>query len=124
MMPKLVQPLKWFGGKFYLAPHIVAMMPRHRHYVEPFAGGLAVLLERDPNDERLWIDGGGVSEVVNDLNQDLVTFWRVIADQTTFAVFKRRYEATPLGRRIWEDAGELLNSEEQVSAEWVPLPDV
>lgn len=37
-------PLKWHGGKHYLAARIVALMPPHTHYVEPFAGGLSVLL--------------------------------------------------------------------------------
>ena len=36
-------PLKWHGGKWYLAPKIVALMPPHIHYVEPFAGGLESL---------------------------------------------------------------------------------
>jgi DNA adenine methylase len=32
-------PLKTHGGKHYLARKIVGLMPRHLHYVEPFAGG-------------------------------------------------------------------------------------
>jgi len=51
---RLIPPLKWHGGKHYLAPQVVARMPPHRHYVEPFAGGLSVLLARDYH---------GVSEV-------------------------------------------------------------
>jgi DNA adenine methylase len=42
---KLNQPLKWWGGKHYLAKKIIDLMPRHLHFVEPYAGGLAVLLE-------------------------------------------------------------------------------
>ena len=41
---RLAQPLKWWGGKHYLAKKIIELMPRHLHYVEPYAGGLAVLL--------------------------------------------------------------------------------
>ena len=47
-------PLKWHGGKHYLASLIVGLMPQHLHYVEPFFGGGAVLLARDPNDPSLW----------------------------------------------------------------------
>jgi DNA adenine methylase len=69
-------------------------MPRHLHYVEPFAGGLAVLLARDPADPRLWSSETsgtrGVSEVVNDLDDRLVNFWRVLADPATFARFVAR----------------------------------
>jgi DNA adenine methylase len=30
--PRITPPLKWHGGKSYLASRIVAMMPRHLHY--------------------------------------------------------------------------------------------
>ena len=40
----LTPPLKYHGGKTNLARRIVELMPPHLHYVEPFAGGLAVLL--------------------------------------------------------------------------------
>jgi len=70
--------LKWHGGKAYLASSIVRLMPRHLHYVEPFFGGGAVLFSRDPEDSSLWLPPHqGVSEVVNDVNDRLVNFWRV-----------------------------------------------
>jgi DNA adenine methylase len=65
----LTPPLKWHGGKHYLARRIVALMPRHTCYVEPYGGGLAVLLAKNPED---------VSEVVNDLHGGLTHFWRVL----------------------------------------------
>ena len=95
-------PLKWHGGKNYLAPWIVARMPPHRHYVEPYAGGLAVLLARNPE---------GVSEVVNDLHRDLVGFWRVLQDQDAFERFGRIVEAVPFSRAEWHDAREGLASQ-------------
>jgi DNA adenine methylase len=99
-------PLKCHGGKHYLARRIVALMPRHLHYVEPFAGGLAVLLARDPNDPRLWAGNGsgshGVSELVNDLDGQLMNFWRVLRDDGTFERFYRQAEAIPLSRGEWQ----------------------
>ena len=86
-------PLKWHGGKSYLARRIVGLMPRHLHYVEPYAGGLAVLLARDPDDPRMWLgdtsDERGVSEVANDLDGRLMNFWRVVRGDDTFARFRR-----------------------------------
>jgi site-specific DNA-adenine methylase len=42
-------PLKWHGGKDAfqgkLARRILSLMPGHRPHVEPYAGGLAVLLD-------------------------------------------------------------------------------
>jgi DNA adenine methylase len=103
--PSLNPPLKWHGGKHYLAAKIVALMPRHIHYVEPFFGGGAVLMARDPGDERLWLPPHkGVSEVVNDINGRLVNFWRVLRDETTFPRFLRIVQAIPMARSEWEAA--------------------
>jgi DNA adenine methylase len=90
-------PLKWHGGKHYLARRIVGLMPRHRHYVEPYAGGPAVLLASDPVDPGLWVGDTsgqrGVSEVANDRNGRLMNFWRVLRDEDTLARFRRAVEA-------------------------------
>ena len=105
---KIVQPLKWWGGKHYLAKDFVALMPPHLHYVEPYAGGLAVLLEKDPFDQsKFWGDKGyeqGVSEVVNDINLELTNFWQVLQREDTFAVFRRLIEVTPFSQVEWENA--------------------
>ena len=50
----VIQPLKWWGGKHYLAKKFIDLMPCHLHYVEPYAGGLAVLLEKNPFDPTLY----------------------------------------------------------------------
>jgi DNA adenine methylase len=92
-------PLKTHGGKHYLASQIVALMPRHTHYVEPFAGGLSVLFAKSSE---------GVSEVVNDLNGDLMNFWRVLQDRKAFVEFKRRVQAVPFSEAEWQEAKTAL----------------
>jgi len=91
----LVPPLKWHGGKHYLAGRIVALMPPHRHYVEPYAGGLAVLLAKSPD---------GISEVVNDIDGRLTNFWKVLQDEVMFAEFHRLVEAIPFSEVEWREA--------------------
>jgi DNA adenine methylase len=102
------QPLKWWGGKHYLAKKIIDLMPRHLHYVEPYAGGLAVLLEKDPFDQsKYWGEKGyeqGISEVVNDIHRELTNFWRVMQREDTFAVFQRQIDAMPFSQIEWEEA--------------------
>ena len=121
---RVYPPLKWHGGKFYLAPKIVALMPPHLHYVEPYAGGLSVLLARDPADKRLWLGNGGsengVSEVVNDLNEQLTNFWRVLQQPERFARFQRLCEATPLSRIEFDRAANQGHdiSDDPVLAAW------
>jgi DNA adenine methylase len=108
MISRLTPPLKYHGGKHYLTRDVLALMPPHRHYVEPFAGGLRVLLARDPEDRRLWwadtSSDRGVSEVANDINGWLTNFWRVLRDVDTFEHFRRQVEAIPLSRTEWEQA--------------------
>lgn len=31
--------VRWFGGKWRLAPWIIGHLPQHRVYIEPFGGG-------------------------------------------------------------------------------------
>jgi DNA adenine methylase len=64
-------PFVYFGGKQRIADAIVRLLPAHTHYVEPFAGSLAVLLAKPPS--RL--------ETVNDLDQDLMLFWKVLRER-------------------------------------------
>lgn len=93
---RISPPLKWHGGKYYMADKIVAMMPPHIHYVEPYAGGLSVLLAKSYE---------GISEVVNDLNGDLTNFWRVLQNEESFRKFHRRLEAIPFSEREWISDG-------------------
>lgn len=61
----------YYGSKNSIAAQIAELMPEHRGYVEPFAGSLAVLRTKPPSP----------FECVNDLDRDLMTFWRVLRDR-------------------------------------------
>jgi DNA adenine methylase len=87
-----MQPIKWPGGKHYLAKRIVERMPSHKVYVEPFAGSLSVLLAKNPQ---------GVSEIVNDLDGELTNFWRVLQNEWAFPKFVRILEAIPFSEPEW-----------------------
>ena len=93
---RLTQPLKWHGGKFYLAKEIIKRFPPHVHYVEPYAGGMAVLFAKPAE----WIEGH--SEVANDLNGELVNFWHVL--KTWPDALIRRLDCTPFSESEFRNA--------------------
>jgi DNA adenine methylase len=85
-------PLTYYGGKQLLAAQIVALMPSHRSYLEPFAGGAATLFAK-PRAER---------ETLNDLDDTIMRFWRTLREQP--AALAAAVAGTPYGRREWRDS--------------------
>ncbi|THV40563.1 DNA adenine methylase [Glycomyces buryatensis] len=81
-------PVPYYGGKQRLAEPIVELLSRvpHQHYVEPYAGSLAVLLTKPK----------ARMETVNDLDGDLMTFWRIVRDRPDD--FERAVALTPHSR--------------------------
>ena len=56
------------GGKRHLAHTIVSYIPEHKTYVEPFAGGAAVLFKKESSEE----------EVINDLDSEIAFAYRFL----------------------------------------------
>lgn len=105
-------PLLYFGGKQTLAPRIAELLPEHLHYVEPYCGSLAVLLAKRPS--RM--------ETVNDINAELVTFWRVLRERP--ADLEVVCAATPHSRAEYEAVmtGEPTSDDLEVARRvWVLL---
>jgi DNA adenine methylase len=103
-------PVPYFGSKGTLAPWIVSLLPEHEHYVEPFCGSLAVLLAKHPS--RL--------ETVNDLDGELMTFWRILRDRPDDLV--RVCALTPHSRAELEAAWESASDDLEVARRvWVRL---
>src|SRR5262245_37680515 len=118
-MAIITPPLKWHGGKHYMTRPILALMPRHLHYVEPYFGSGQVLFARDPADPQFWWpektsdrrEAKGVSEVVNDLHGDLMNFYAVLKDAETFGRLRQRLEMTLHSEWEWQVAHEMLTSQ-------------
>lgn len=66
----LRSPLRWVGGKYRVREKIIALFPPHTCYVEVFSGAAWVLFGKPPEASK--------SEVLNDLDGELVNFWRVV----------------------------------------------
>lgn len=67
----LNSPFKWVGGKSRLRKHIIPIIPQHTCYVELFAGAAWVLFAKLPSKV----------EVLNDIDQELVNFFRVVKER-------------------------------------------
>jgi len=102
---QITNPLKFHGGKHYLAKRIVQRMPPHTHYVEPFFGSGAVMFQKDPS---------GVSEVANDILSTLTTLWKVLQDEESFERFARLCDATPFSEQQWGKSEKRLRDEDLV----------
>jgi DNA adenine methylase len=84
----MTQPIiPWPGGKRRLAKHLVPLIAGTPHtcYVEPFAGGAAMLFAR--------LEPAKV-EVLNDINRDLVNLYRVLAHHLDEFVRQFRWALT------------------------------
>lgn len=93
--------LRYHGGKFMLAPRVIEHFPPHRVYVEAFGGGASVLL-RKPR---------AYSEVYNDLDDDVVTLFRVLRDPVSAASLKAQLELTPFSRSEYAASREMVGND-------------
>jgi len=78
--------LRYFGGKWRLAPWIISHFPPHTCYVEPFGGGASVLLRKPP----------AQFDVYNDIDNEVVNFFRVLRDRPDELI--RAIKLTPFAR--------------------------
>lgn len=88
--------VRYHGGKWRLAPWVIAQMPPHRSYVEPFGGAASVLLQKPR----------AYAEIYNDLDGQIVNLFRVLRDPFAAAELRRLLLLTPYSRRELELAYE------------------
>lgn len=93
----------YFGGKNRWAQQIIALFPEHGHYIEPFGGSAAILLNKAPSQ----------IETYNDLDSDVATFFKVLREQPEDLL--RALQLTPWSREEFNlsRSGELVDPLEQ-----------
>lgn len=84
--------LRYHGGKWMLAPWIIAHFPLHRVYVEPFGGAASVLLRKPRS----------YGEVYNDLDGEIVNLFRMARERGQELV--RLLELTPFARAEYRES--------------------
>jgi len=96
-------PFPWFGGKSKASDLVWQLLGDVPHYVEPFAGSLAVLINRPHPCNRPYY-----SETVNDLDGFIVNAWRAIqhhpnevADAASWPVIEADKTARQIAVQKW-----------------------
>jgi DNA adenine methylase len=83
-----ISAFAWYGGKFSQLDWLLPLLPPCKHFVDVFGGSGAVVMNRPPSP----------LETYNDLDKDVVHFFRVIRDPTKLQELLRQLELTPYSR--------------------------
>lgn len=69
---KIKRPaVRYYGGKWKIAPWVINHFPDHVCYVEPFSGAASVLLRKMPSE----------LEIINDLDGEVINFFKVLRER-------------------------------------------
>lgn len=92
-------PITYYGGKQRLTKTIVSMIPPHKVYIEPFFGGGAVFFAKTPS----------YLEVINDINDNIVTFYRVCQNEAQFQELSAKIQSTLFSEALFLQAKTIWN---------------
>jgi len=84
--------IRYYGGKWRLAPWVISHFPKHAAYVEPCGGAASVLLQKPRSS----------LETYNDLDGLVVNFWRVLRENYDELI--RQIRLTPWSRLEYDNA--------------------
>jgi DNA adenine methylase len=96
-------PITYYGGKQTLASLILALIPEHNLYGEPFFGGGAIFFAKPKS----------AVEVINDTNQFVVNFYQQC--KTNFRPLQELIRATLHSRKLHEQAKVMYDHPELFS---------
>jgi len=92
----MANPLKWHGGKTYLAKEIIRRFPKHTRRVYGYAGGLAEMFACNPCE--------GVAEFANDINGELMNFFAILRSPRFGEELIRQLSLTPFDEREFDQS--------------------
>ncbi|WP_267879309.1 DNA adenine methylase [Methylobacillus glycogenes] len=85
MVMQALPVIPWLGGKRRLADKLLPLFPQHECYVEAFCGGAALYFLKNPSPV----------EVLNDINGDLVSLYRVLTHHLEEFVRQFKWRSAP-----------------------------
>lgn len=84
-------PLAYVGGKSKLSKHIISQIPEHKQYCEVFSGAAWVFFGKEES----------TAEYLNDMDGDLVSFYRVVSNH--LEEFMKQFRWLLTSREWFED---------------------
>lgn len=97
-------PIKYFGGKNGFANKILEYFPseyKTMNYIEPFCGSAALLFHK----ERSQV------EIINDLDNNIHSLFKVLIDKELFSQFKDMCDLTPYSEKLLKEFTQELKSD-------------
>lgn len=95
-------PINWYGGKYYIADKIINLFPIHKIYCEVFGGAAHILFKKNISE----------IEIYNDINSDLVRFFKVIRDKEKAEQLHIKLDLSPYSREEFYDCNKTFKTED------------
>ena len=97
-------PITYYGGKQVLVKHLLALVPPHKLYCEPFFGGGALFFAKPKSEV----------EVINDIDQEVINFYAVV--KKDFKALQKEVRATLHSRTLYNQARVIYENPKKHSA--------
>lgn len=97
-------PIKYFGGKNGFANKILEYFPNNYEkmsYIEPFCGSAAMLFHKKRSQV----------EVINDLDNNIYSLFKVLIDKDLFIQFKDMCDITPYSEKLLKEFSQELKGD-------------
>ena len=113
----LKSPVNRMGGKYYLTGGLSQYIPEHTAYIEPFCGAGHLLFSKESSQV----------EVLNDIDDHLIAFFKVIQHPETRQALVDRLDYMPYSRSLWNEirsqwkAGDIPENEIERVSWWFYL---
>ena len=98
---QLRSPLQWFGGKGNFTQNLLPLIPEHHCYCEVFGGAGSLLFAKEPSKV----------EVYNDVDGDVVAFFKLFHNETQLERFQYKCRYTPYSRETFLDFRDTWKSQ-------------
>jgi len=106
--PRLPAFFPYIGGKWRIAPKIIALFPVHTCYVEVFGGSGSVLFAKERSH----------MECLNDIDSEVVNFFRVMSDPELSEALQQRLLFTPYSRELFEELVDMDPPTDPLEKAW------